>query len=167
MDAWWVLAAGIGSAVLGGFYVAFSLVVPALRRRPAGEASSTMIAVNQAAVHAPFLVLFFGTALACLIVVGTGTSGAGAPPRVLGALASLAGWVLTMAVNVPLNRRLSRTDRSIVVWPFYARLWTRVNHTQAALSVLGAISDCSPHSPNPPASRNRPRVKRQGSFIAS
>jgi uncharacterized membrane protein len=82
---WLVPTAGIGTAVLGGFYLAFSLVVmPALQHRAAGEAASTMIAVNQAAVRAPFLVLFFGTALACLLVVGTGASGSGGPHRVLG-----------------------------------------------------------------------------------
>ena len=136
-----MLVAGVGSGLVGGFYLAFSLVVmPALRRRPAGEAASAMIAVNQAAVRAPFLVLFFGTALACLAVVGTSASEPGGLLRVLGALASLAGWVLTMAVNVPLNTRLARTDRRTVVWSVYARPWTRANHLRAGLSALGAVA---------------------------
>ena len=66
METWPALVAGIGSGLVGGFYLAFSLVVmPALRRLPGGAAASAMIAVNRAAVRAPFLVLFFGTALAC------------------------------------------------------------------------------------------------------
>ncbi|GAB2605956.1 DUF1772 domain-containing protein [Kocuria himachalensis] len=141
MEAWLVLAAGVGSGLVGGFYLAFSLVVmPALRRRPAGEAASAMIAVNRAAGGAPFLVLFFGTALACLAVVGAGVSEPGAPVRVLGGLASLAGWVLTMAVNVPLNTRFARTDHRTAAWSGYARPWTRANHLRAGLSVLGALA---------------------------
>ncbi|MFI7482484.1 DUF1772 domain-containing protein [Kocuria sp. M1R5S2] len=145
VEAWLVLAAGIGSGMLGGFYLAFSLVVmPALRDRPAGEAASAMIAINEAAVRAPFMVLFFGTALACLIVVATGWSTPGAPIRVLGALASLTGWVLTMAINVPLNTRLARTERSTVVWHAYARPWIRANHFRAGLSLLGALGLLNP-----------------------
>lgn len=140
MEAWLVFGAGIGTGLLGGFYLAFSLVVmPALGRRPAGEAAATMIAVNHAAVRAPFLALFFVTAGACLVVVATGGSGSAGPVRVLGALASLAGWALTMAVNVALNRRLAVTDARTVVWSAYARPWTRANHLRAGLSVLGAL----------------------------
>ncbi|GAA1770127.1 anthrone oxygenase family protein [Kocuria aegyptia] len=140
-----MLVAGVGSGLLGGFYLAFSLVVlPALGRRPSGEAVSAMIAVNRAAVRAPFLILFFGTALACLVVVGTAVSGTGAPVRVAGALASLAGWVLTLAVNVPLNTGLAHTDRRDVVWSAYARPWGRANHLRAGLSVLGALALLSP-----------------------
>lgn len=132
--------AGIGTGLLGGFYLAFSLVVmPALGRRPAGEAASTMIAVNQAAVRAPFLALFFGTTGACLVVVATGWSEPGGLTRAFGALASLAGWALTMAVNVALNRRLAATAPRTVVWSAYAQPWTRANHLRAALSVLGAL----------------------------
>ena len=141
METWPALVAGIGSGLVGGFYLAFSLVVmPALRRLPGGAAASAMIAVNRAAVRAPFLVLLFGTALACLVVVGTSLSAPGGPLRVLGALASLAGWVLTVAVNVPLNARLAGTDRRTVVWSAYARPWTRANHLRAGLSVLGAVT---------------------------
>jgi uncharacterized membrane protein len=145
VETWLVLAAGIGSGLLGGFYLAFSLVVmPALRDRPAGEATSAMVAINEAAVRAPFMVLSFGTALACLIVVTAGWSAPGAPARVLGALASLTGWVLTLAISVPFNTRLAGTERSTVVWHAYARPWTRANHLRAGLSLLGALGLLSP-----------------------
>lgn len=140
MDAWLATATGIGSGVLGGFYVAFSLVVmPALQHRPAGEAAATMIAINRAAVRVPFLVLFFTTGLLSVMVIGIGLAVPEAATRVLGGTASLIGWALTMTVNVPLNRRLARADRSTVVWPAFARSWTRANHTRAALTVLGAL----------------------------
>lgn len=137
-----MLVAGVGSGLVGGFYLAFSLVVmPALRRRPAAEAASVMQAINEAAVRAPFLVLFFGTAASCLVVVvGAGGSGSGALLRVLGGLASLAGWVLTMAVNVPLNTRLARTDARTADWSGYARPWTRANHLRSGLCALGSAA---------------------------
>ena len=159
MDAWPALAAGIGSAALGGFYPAFSLVVlPGLRHRPAAEASATMTAVNRAALRAPFLLLFFGTALLGTIVLGTGLATSPASPRVPGAAALLAGWALTMAVNVPLNGRLAR---SALAWPAYARPWTRANHARAALSVLGAVGQLVP-LPRA-AGSPRPAVRRAGS----
>ena len=66
MSAWLPLAAGAGSAVAGGFYLAFSLVVmPALRRRPARDAIATMVSINEKALRPPFMILFFGTAAAC------------------------------------------------------------------------------------------------------
>ena len=43
METWPALVAGIGSGLVGGFYLAFSLVVmPALRRLPGGAAASAM-----------------------------------------------------------------------------------------------------------------------------
>ena len=103
-------AAGTGSAVAGGVYLAFSvMVMPALRRRPADEAITTMVRINEKAVRAPFMALFFGTAAACaaITVAAAVDPQTQHPLRVAGAAAYLAGWASTMVVNVPLNYRLS------------------------------------------------------------
>ncbi|MEX5271490.1 DUF1772 domain-containing protein [Kocuria sabuli] len=139
MTGWVPVAAGVGSGLVGGFYVAFSaVVIPALRRRPAEEATATMVAINEAAVRAPFMVLFFGTAAAC----GATTVGAMIDPRtdsllrVAGSAAYLAGWASTLAVNVPLNNRLARNGA--VQWLGYQQSWARANHVRALLSIAGA-----------------------------
>jgi uncharacterized membrane protein len=138
------LVAGTGSAVVGGFYIAFSAVVmPALRRRPAAEAVAAMVSINDRAVKPPFMELFFGTAAACGAVAVTAAAhpDAQAPLRVAGAAAYLAGWVLTMAVNVPQNNRLLArgAGHPRPEWDRFQRTWIPANHVRAALSVVGAI----------------------------
>ena len=110
MSGWLPFAAGNGSAVAGGVYLAFSvMVMPALRRRPADEAITAMVRINEKAVRAPFMALFFGTAAACaaITVAAAVDPQTQHPLRVAGAAAYLAGWASTMVVNVPLNNRLS------------------------------------------------------------
>lgn len=143
MSGWLPVAAGTGSALVGGFYLAFSVVVmPALRRRPPGDAIATMVAINEKAVRPPFMVLFFGTSAACAAVaVAAALDPQAQPPlRVAGALAYLAGWASTIAVNVPLNNRLSAngTTAPDQLWHSYRQPWTRANHVRAALSMAGA-----------------------------
>lgn len=138
------MIAGAGCAVTGGFYVAFSAVVmPALRRRPAKDAIATMVSINQMAVRAPFMILFFGTAAACVAVavVAAADPLARSPIRVAGAASYLAGWASTIAVNVPLNNRLSEAigDQPGQQWSSYEQSWTPANHIRAALSVAGAV----------------------------
>jgi uncharacterized membrane protein len=138
---WLPFAAGVGSALAGGFYFAFSaVVIPALRRRPAHEAAAIMVAINDAAIRPPFMVVFFGTAAAC----GGAAVAAIADPqaytllRLAGSAAYLAGWVLTMAVNVPHNNRLAADG--VRHWPAFDQSWTPANHVRAILSVLGAAA---------------------------
>lgn len=144
MSGWLPLVAGTGSAVVGGFYLAFSAVVmPALRNRSEEVAIATMVAINEKAVRPPFMVLFFGTSAAC---AGVACAAAldpqlHSPLRLAGAVAYLAGWVSTIAVNVPLNNRLSQSaaGRADQQWNKYHRSWTRANNFRAALSIGGAI----------------------------
>jgi uncharacterized membrane protein len=141
LSGWLPLAAGVGSAVAGGFYFAFAaVVIPALRRRPTHEAAATMVAINEAAVRPPFMLVFFGTAAAC---GGTAAAAVADPQahsllRLAGSAAYLAGWVLTMAVNVPHNNRLAAGG--VGHWPAFDRSWTRANHVRAILSVTGAAA---------------------------
>jgi len=143
VSEWLPAAAGTGSAVVGGFYLAFSAVaIPALRRRPAAEAIATMVAINEKAVRPPFMVLFFGTAAACgaVAVAAALEPLPPSPLKIAGAAAYLAGWALTMVVNVPLNKRLSENGAGHPArqWDTYQRSWTRANHFRAALSIAGA-----------------------------
>ena len=152
MNGWLPVAAGTGSAVAGGVYLAFSvMVMPALRRLPAKDAITAMTLINEQAVRAPFMLLFFGTAAACAaVVVAAAVDPPAQPPlRVAGAAAYLAGWVSTMVVNVPLNNRLSVNGaaRPEQQWNSYQRIWTRANHVRAALSIAGAVGLLAPLVP--------------------
>ena len=144
MNGWLPVIAGTGSAVAGGFYLAFSAVVmPALRRQPVQDAVEAMVSINEKAVRPPFMILFFGTAAACGAVLAIQATDplAQSPIRVAGAAAYLAGWASTILVNVPLNNRLSKSGggRSDREWHSYQQSWNPANHVRAALSVAGAV----------------------------
>jgi uncharacterized membrane protein len=143
VNGWLSLVAGTGSAVAGGFYLAFSTVVmPALRRRPAKESIATMVFINHMAVRPPFMIVFFGTAAACaaVAVVAAADPLTRSPIQVAGAAAYLAGWASTMVVNVPLNNQLANAvgDQPGQQWTTYEQSWTPANHLRAALSFAGA-----------------------------
>lgn len=143
MSGWLPVVAGTGSAVAGGFYLAFSAaVMPALRRRPAKEAIATMIAINKQALRPPFMILFFGTAAACgaVAVIAATDPLTRSPIRVAGAAAYLAGWASTMLVNVPLNNSLSVAGGSHpgLQWSRFQGTWTLANLIRCGLSIAGA-----------------------------
>ncbi|MBC3194748.1 DUF1772 domain-containing protein [Pseudonocardia sp. C8] len=127
--------AGIGSGLLGGIYLAFSVaVLPALRRRPAGEAAATMREVNRVILNPVFGALFAGTALTCAALLLAGVL-AGDPLRIAGAVTGLTAFVVTVAVNIPLNTALDRGGE----WDSFAPRWTVANHVRAATSVLTVV----------------------------
>lgn len=124
--------AAAGSGLLGGVYLAFSTaVLPALRRRPDAEAAATMREVNRVILNPVFGTLFAGTALACGAALVTGALH-GEPLRIAGAVAGLAGFAVTAAVNIPLNTALERGGP----WSAFDRRWTRANHLRTATSAL-------------------------------
>ncbi|GGE95275.1 DUF1772 domain-containing protein [Mycetocola zhadangensis] len=143
MTEWVPVVAGVGSAVAGGFYLAFSgVVVPALRRRPPAESATTMAAINEEAERAPFLLVFFGTTVAAFgtIVMSVADPEPAAPFRIVGASLYLVGVVSTIAANVPINRRLaSAGDLRAEVWSRFALRWTRLNHLRMLLSIAAAL----------------------------
>ncbi|MBW0107089.1 DUF1772 domain-containing protein [Pseudonocardia sp. KRD291] len=133
-------AAAVGSGVLGGTYLAFSVaVMPALARRPPAEATALMQEVNRVILNPVFGTLFAGTALLCLVTAGSPlvTGGAGSGWRIAGGLAGLAAFVPTIAVNVPLNTLLDHDG--VAAWAGFAQQWVPSNHLRAALSVLAAV----------------------------
>ena len=145
-----LLAAG-GAAVVGGVYLAFSaMVMPALRSRPAADAIATMQHVNVAAVRAPFMAVFFGSAAAAVAVVvvevlrarSADDASLGTALGLAGALLSLAGFVVTVAYNVPRNDLVAALDPTSVAdqarWLALAREWTSANSLRGGLSLLGA-----------------------------
>lgn len=90
LDAVATTTAAVCAGAAGGVYVAFSaMVIPALNARPAGEAVTAMQRINVLAVRPPFMVLFFGGAVASVVVVAT--AGASEPHSLM----RLAGAVLS------------------------------------------------------------------------
>ncbi len=138
----------VGSAIVGGVYANFSArVMPRLGSLPDAEAIETMQKFNRDAVQAPFMTFFFGAAVAS---VWTVVHGLGREERAVkdlisaaGGVLYLAGWVLTIAYNVPRNNRLdgvvAGTAEGARVWHTYLDEWTSANSVRAVLSLLGAV----------------------------
>lgn len=144
-------AAAVSTAVAGGVFYAFSTFVMAGldRTRPA-EAITAMRGLNaEAQANAPFLTLFVGSTL---LALGVGLAAAlrlsepGAGFVLAGAVLGLVAFVVTMAVNVPLNNALDAVDpaglsaaEALARWRAYLVPWTAWNHVRTVAPVIGSV----------------------------
>jgi uncharacterized membrane protein len=131
------VAAVVGAGLLGGVYAAFStIVVPALTRLDDRDAAAAMIRINTRAERGPFIAIFGLTAVAAIGLAETAVS-RGAVIDLAIAGASLVSTGITVAVNVPLNRRLER--EGACYWPQYSRRWTAANTVRAAFATMAVL----------------------------
>jgi uncharacterized membrane protein len=134
-----VVATAIGSAAVGGTYLAFSvMVMPALRRLTAGQATAAMLEINRTAEKGAFRVIF-SVALVFSLALPIWVIGLPGTPTVLDFVAGLlafASALVTIVANIPLNNRLVREGAGF--WDQYDRRWTRLNTVRAVLA-LGAV----------------------------
>lgn len=138
--------AAIGSAAVGGLFFAFSsFVMRGLNRINPVDAIIAMRGINaEAQVNAPFLSLFFGSALAALVVgvvavVQLRKPGSGF--LLAGAILAVVAVLVTAAFNVPLNNQLASvttTTDPTGVWRAYADPWTLWNHVRTVCPLIGA-----------------------------
>ncbi len=132
--------AAVGSALLGGLYLAFSVaIMPALDRRPDSEAAAFMQEVNRVIQNPVFLLIFMGTAIACALTAGSaliepdGARGL----RAAGGLVGLIPFASTAAINLPLNNLLDR--EGVSVWETFQSEWVPANHLRAVISLIAAV----------------------------
>jgi len=138
-------AAILATGTMGGVYFTFSaFVMAALAAVPEPEGMRAMRSINRVILGSAFMPLFFGGTLLAVVVAGLAAWRPGDP----GSVATMAGSVVyvlgmfgcTVAVNVPLNRGLERTDpdgdAAAAVWGRYCRVWTRWNHVRTVASLL-------------------------------
>jgi uncharacterized membrane protein len=135
--------AALTTAAAGGVYLGFStMVMPALREAAPDEAVGTMNRINVFAVRSVFMVAFLGSVLAsvlaAILVLGS-FPGLDAVLTLAGAVLAIVAFLVTAAVNVPLNNRLAATTEGRAYAGFEQR-WTRANTLRGTLSLLGAAS---------------------------
>jgi len=141
--------AAAGSAVAGGLYANFSLrVMPRLAALPDAQGMAAMQQFNRNAVQAPFMVVFFGSALASGYTLWQVVArGERTVPELLlgtGSCLYLAGFVMTIVHHVPLNDRLAAlaptSPAGAELWRTFVAEWTPANSVRAALSLGGAAA---------------------------
>ena len=145
------VTAAIAAAAVGGVFYAFStIVMRGLDRTGPVAAITAMRGMNaEAQANAPFLILFVGSALLSAAVVVAAVVRIGRPGGWLllaGGLAGVAGFVITMAFNVPLNNHLDTVDPGALggaeatrEWAAYLSTWTAWNHVRAAAGIAAAV----------------------------
>lgn len=138
----------ISCGILGGVYFAFSaFIMNALGRIEARTGIAAMNAINSAIVRSPFLPLFLGSSLACLVLACVAPfhwQQSGSPAVFAGGGIYILGmFVCTMVFNVPLNNTLASADPasadSADIWCRYLRDWTFWNHVRTFASVAATI----------------------------
>ena len=143
------LAAALGTGLVAGIFFAFSaFIMSALKRVPPEGGISAMQSINVAVLNPVFFFVFFGTAVAALILA-MASFARGSPSRSLyllaGSLLYLAGTiVVTMAFNVPLNNKLAaagaKSAEGAGVWKTYLSAWTAWNHVRTIAALLACAS---------------------------
>jgi len=142
------VASGVGAALVGGVFFAFSgFVMPALRRLASDQGIGAMQSINRTAVTAPLMLALFGTAVLSVITIVWAVRSwdqPAAPWMLAGGLAYLAAVVITMAGNVPLNDALAGLDPAAAGaqahWLTFVSRWTLWNHLRAAAAVGGSAA---------------------------
>jgi uncharacterized membrane protein len=138
----------LGSGLIAGVFYAFSsFVMPALRQLPAAQGIAAMQAINRTALTPPFLLVFIGTALSCLVLAVVslfwGVADGRTRLRWAGCAVYLVGTVVVTGIcNVPRNDALARLDAlspsAVASWQLYLSEWTAYNHVRA-LAALAAL----------------------------
>lgn len=143
------LLAALGSGLMAGLFFAFSVaVMKALGQRPPAEGMAAMQAINVVILNPLFFVVFFGTALASLLLVIASLlrwQQPGAGFLLFGAALYLVGGILvTMVFNVPRNDALAAavaTDpNSAALWADYLTSWTAWNHVRTVTNLAAAAA---------------------------
>ena len=151
MNTKWLFALTIGSALgcglIAGIFFAFStFVMKALAQLAPTAGIAAMQSINIVVINRWFLGVFFGTAVACVVLTGFAVP-AWRQPRaawlISGSLIYLGGTVLvTILGNVPWNDALAAIDPAsssgAKLWADYLRVWTNWNHVRCAAAAVAA-----------------------------
>ncbi len=135
--------AAVGCGVMAGVYFTFSAFAMRALGEIAPEAgAAAMQSINRVIVRSAFLPLFFATTLAAAalaVLAGLNWGDAGSAAALAGGVVYVFGmFVVTVALNIPLNNALERadpaSDEGRAVWARYLTTWTARNHIRTLAS---------------------------------
>ena len=141
-----IIAALLGSALVGGIFFAFStFVMKALARLPSSEGIRAMQSINVVVINPVVMGVFLGTAvLSAVIALLTlgGWSGSLSHWFFVGALHyGIGTFFVTAFGNVPLNNRLESVspEEGKQFWSHYLGKWTFWNHVRTTAAMIAAF----------------------------
>ena len=143
------LVAALGCGLMAGLFFAFSVsVMKALARLPSPEGIAAMQSINVAIINPLFLAAFFGTAMACVLVMIASLLRWHNPAALYlligGALYLVGTFLVTLMFNVPKNNALASVapadPEGASLWTDYLSKWTAWNHVRAAAALAAAAS---------------------------
>jgi uncharacterized membrane protein len=140
----------LGAGVMAGIFFAFSVfIMTALGRLPPPVGIAAMQSINAAILNPLFFLVFFGTAVLCLLAAIGAIVEWPLPEAfylIAGSVLYLVGALLvTLQRNVPLNLALDRSKpesaEAALLWLRHLRVWTAWNHvrTVASLAAMAAF----------------------------
>lgn len=129
------------SGIMTGIYLTFSLVIMrSLAALEPEQGMAAMKSINREILKTLFMPLFFGSTIIALIMVMTAIWRWGTPGDIgmlaAGMIYAIGMFVVTAALNVPLNNKLEQTnagdETAERTWDHYLTYWTRWNTIRTA-----------------------------------
>lgn len=142
----WTMALCAG--LMAGTYAAFSsFIMRSLATLDTARAIAAMNAINAVILKSTFMPLFFGSTLVALLMVIVGLwkwGEPGAGSAIAGGVTYVVGmFVVTAAVNVPLNNALAKVsgggEEAAWTWADYLERWTRWNTLRTIASLVTLV----------------------------
>ena len=144
-----ILFSATGSGLMAGLFFVFSnTVMKALALLEPRNGITAMQSINRTILNPLFFFVFFGPAVASVMLIIFSLMKNEQPGTVyilLGSLLYLVGCILvTIFFNVPMNKVLdvvdSASDEAATLWADYLTKWTTWNHVRTIACFLGAVS---------------------------
>lgn len=143
-----VIVAASAAGLMAGVYFAFSgFILRALDQLGAAPAADAMNAINKIILRSWFMALFFGStllysALAAVAVLNTDLAGRWLLVTI-GVIYVVGMFLVTAALNVPLNDRLAATANDAhsraEIWAHYRLYWRRWNDLRSLCSLTAMV----------------------------
>ena len=139
-------AIGAGTAA-GAFFTFSTFTIAGLKRLEPTEGAAAMQAINREAPTPAFMLLLFGTGVACLVLMVYAAlhfQDPGAKYQMIAGALYLVGVVaMTVGYHVPRNNVLDGVDpnsaEGVAYWAVYLEEWVRMNHVRTIAPLVAAI----------------------------
>jgi uncharacterized membrane protein len=141
-----ICAVGAGTAA-GAFFTFSTFTMAGLKRLSPAQGAAAMQAINKEAPTPLFMLLLFGTGVACLVLMVCAALNHQAPGSkyqlIAGALYIVGVVLMTVGYHVPRNIVLAGLDpnsaEGIAYWAIYLEEWVKINHVRTIAPLVAAV----------------------------